>query len=373
MLAAAGSPVVTDTTGAMGTYSLTGFGAGSYTITPSKSGGVNGAISAFDSARLVQYITSNDPNLTAAQQFVADVSGTGGISSFDAALIARYVAGLGTLTGSTGNWIFNPTSNFHASVATDVTGEDYSALLMGDVTGNWGDPSPFRPAIGGFGPERSAVVRAPRLSTATDKDIIVPIAIRGAANKDIISYEFDLRYDPSVIQPQARPAELAGTVSDALSVIANATEPGLLKIVAYGASPLNADGVLLNLRFTAIGAPGSVSPLTWERIVLNEGEPQASASDGTVELSGSVSNQAEISGRLLTAFGAGVPNARVTLTDVMGRTRSIRSNGFGLYRFGGLQAGQIYTISVARRNWDFTPLTVSVTDRSISVDLIAAE
>ena len=83
---------------ASGTYSLTGFGTGSYTITPSKSGGQNGSITSFDAGRIAQYLTGNT-SFTTAQATVADVSGASGISSFDAALIARYAAALGSPTG----------------------------------------------------------------------------------------------------------------------------------------------------------------------------------------------------------------------------------------------------------------------------------
>ena len=95
--------------------------------------------------------------------------------------------------------------------------------------------------------------------------------------------------------------------------------------------------------------------------MLNEGDPATMASDGQVELSAAAPNQAEISGRLLTAMGQGVPNSRVTLTDTAGQTRSILSNGFGVYRFGNLQVGQTYTVRVESRRYAFTPLTVSVT------------
>ena len=209
--------------------------------------------------------------------------------------------------------------------------------------------------------------------TPADYEVIVPVSVTGAANKGIISYEFDLRYDPSVLQPQANPVEIAGTVSRGLSVVSNATEPGLLRVVMYGPTPLDGTGVLLNLRFTAIGAPGSVSPLTWERFMLNEGDPRVTAVDGKVELSTATPDQAEISGRLLTAFGAGVPNARITLTDTNGQTRSAVSNGFGVYRFVGLQVGQTYTVSVKSKRWTFEPLTVSVTGQSATVDMIAGQ
>ena len=48
--------------------------------------------------------------------------------------------------------------------------------------------------------------------------------------------------------------------------------------------PIDSDGVLLNLRFTAVGKAGSASPLTWERIMFNEGDPRVTVTDGQVEL-----------------------------------------------------------------------------------------
>ena len=41
---------------------------------------------------------------------------------------------------------------------------------------------------------------------------------------------------------------------------------------------------MLNLKFRIVGKPGVVSPLTWERFLFNEGDPQANAADGSVEI-----------------------------------------------------------------------------------------
>ena len=272
-----------------GQYSLTGFGSGSYTVTPTKTGGVNGAVGSFDAARIAQH-AAGPPNqqLTGNQLLVADVSGNGIISSFDAGMVAKFAAGppfASPGVGLTGTWKFSPDSRNYPTIAPNITGEDYSALLMGEVTGNWTNTG-ARPAIG---PEKSTADAAPRLVTPTDKEVVIPVVIQGAVNKGIISYEFDLRYDPSVIQPQIEPIDVAGTVSRGLSVVANSEEPGLLRVVMYGSMPINDDGVLLNLRFIAVGAPGSTSPLTWERLLINEGYPQAFAADGQVELSNSPS------------------------------------------------------------------------------------
>ncbi|MFN0279083.1 MAG: dockerin type I repeat-containing protein [Pyrinomonadaceae bacterium] len=137
-ITAAGSPNVVATTTApgpnAGQYTLTGFGAGSYTVTPTKTGGAN-SITSFDAARVAQYVAGTSP-LNANQLIVADVSGNGVVSSFDAALIAKYATG-GTGTGQTGTWKFIPVNRNYASVTTSIAGEDFAALLMGEVSGNW--------------------------------------------------------------------------------------------------------------------------------------------------------------------------------------------------------------------------------------------
>ncbi|MBK8464751.1 MAG: carboxypeptidase regulatory-like domain-containing protein [Chloracidobacterium sp.] len=208
--------------------------------------------------------------------------------------------------------------------------------------------------------------------TPADSEVIIPVAINGAVNKGIISYEFDLRYDPTVIQPQAEPVDLAGTVSRGLTAVANPNEPGLLRVVMYGAYPIDSNGLLLNLKFTAVGAPGSTSPLTWENVMFNEGDPGTLATDGTIELSASAPNQAELTGRVVNTMGQGIANARVTLTDTTtGAICSAMSNGFGAYRFGGLTVGQTYTVSVDSKHSTFAPLTVSVTGQVIGVEIIA--
>jgi hypothetical protein len=55
-------------------------------------------------------------------------------------------------------------------------------------------------------------------------------------------------------------------------------------VVVYGPVPISDSGILLDLRFTAVGAPGTVSPLMWERFIFNE-DPATTVTDGQVELS----------------------------------------------------------------------------------------
>ena len=280
LVSGAGSPPVSSTTDGSGTYSLTGFGAGSYTITPSKTGNQNGAITSFDAGRIAQYVVGSFP-FSAVQRAVADVSGAGGISSFDAAEVAHYAVSEPS-AGMTGNWIFSPASNTHASVTGNLV-EDYAALLMGEVSGNWLDAG-ARP-MASDGPQHPIQIAASRAIKGRGNDITVPVTVRGIAGKGVISYEFDLRYDASVVSPQTDAADVARTVSGGLFTVCNTSVPGLLRVAVYGPTPITRDGILLNLRFTAIGQNGSASPLQWERVIFNEGEPRVTAADGNIALS----------------------------------------------------------------------------------------
>ena len=309
-----GSPTVGPViTGTPGTYVLTGFGADSYTIKPTKPGGVNGAVTSNDAARVAQGVSGSVPFVSLNQKFASDSSGNGTVSSNDAALIARFAAGL-TGTGNVGQWKFftanlvgPPTaplptppyndSRTYPSVTSNLTGEDYVALLIGEASGNYNPATNPRPenrtengkwkteSEDGDLAEKLITVTAQPVITTADREIVVPVSVDGIAGKDVNSYEFDLRYDPSVVQPSENPVDVKGTVSRGLFAVANPNEPGLLRVVVYGPLPIDENGVLLNLKFTAVGASGSVSPLTFERIMFNEDESQVMITDGRVEIS----------------------------------------------------------------------------------------
>ena len=212
----AGSPAVGPViTGTPGTYTLTGFGSGAYTIKPAKPSGPNGAISSNDAARVAQGVAGSVPFVSQNQRFVADASGNGTVSSNDAALIAKFAAGL-TGFGNVGQWKFFVTgapsplptapqtyndSRTYPSVTTALTGQDFVALLVGEASGNYNPATQPRPASG---PERSTSVAAPRLVAPADNEVVIPVSVAGAADKQIVSYEFDLRYDPSVLASRRR-------------------------------------------------------------------------------------------------------------------------------------------------------------------------
>lgn len=262
-------------------YSLGVTGAGQFTVTPSKTNGVNG-ISSLDAAKIAQHVTGV-ASLVNNQLLAADVSGNGTITSFDAAEIANFVVHTSP-SGRAGTWKFLPESRTYPSITGSMPNEDYQGLLIGEVSGNWFDSMGRSANRTSRGPVRNASVSLPRI-VSTSKEVIVPIRVAGVANKGVIAYEFDLRYDPTVIQPEETGVDLARTVSSGLTAVTNVEEPGLLRVVVYGAMPIDENGVLLNLRFSPVGSSGAVSPLTFERFMFNEGELGVSVAGGQVVLS----------------------------------------------------------------------------------------
>lgn len=291
-ITALGSPVI-QTTSALqtGEYSITGVGPGSYTVTAAKSGRST-KINSYDAGKIAAhvggFIALNETALAAA-----DVSANDTVSSLDASFVARYAVNT-TPIGETGVWKFyavdnisfpignTPTSRTYSSITGAMTGQNFSALLLGDVSGNWLNNGVLR--ANNAGPERAVAVHLPQVAETVGKEIIVPMNVQDVADKEVISYEFDLRYDPAVIEPSADPIDVKGTVSRGLFYVFNAETPGLLRVAVYGPMPINENGVLLNLKFTPVGSAGAISPLTVERIMFNEGDPWIIKADGQVTL-----------------------------------------------------------------------------------------
>ena len=291
-----GNPSSTTFTDASGVYALTGLGTGSLTVVPSlvTIPAANG-ITAADASLVLQAVLGT-ATLNANQLIAADVSGNGSVSSFDAALIAKYAVGLPN-TVFAGSWRFSPTQLSFPSLPADLTGQDFALILMGEVTGNWTPPSSpgssqfvagtetlqqtttpiatARPSPGGS----SIKISLPAL-TAQIGSIAIPVTLGNYSGQVVTSYQFDLRYDPSVLVPDATPIALGNTISSGFAFEANALQPGILRVAVYGANSVPGNGTLLNLRFNVVGQPRSRSELTLENTLLNEGTPMVSIQNG---------------------------------------------------------------------------------------------
>ena len=309
-----------------GYYTLSGFGPGPYTVTASRPD---------ENPMAPNGIFSNDPSLVAqhvvglitlnmVQQRAADVSGLHTLSSYDAALIAQWVVGVNNPINLSGKWVFTPTSTTPNTFVN--SSQNYLALLMGDVNGDW-SPTLMRPIL----PNRNSVVASvPNTKAPRGSIVTIPVSLNNTNGRGITSYQFDVHFDPAVIAPADIAADLAGTISDGFGFASNSPEPGLLKVVVYGTAPVSANGVYVNLMFRTIGTVGSSSTITLDGFRMNDGTSAVRVISGLVEVTSS--------------GNASTDNAAVSVVTGGGRTTSV-SAARGAFDLWDLAAGKTYSLT----------------------------
>ena len=89
----------------------------------------------------------------------------------------------------------------------------------------------------------------------------------------------------------------------------------------------------------------------------------------TARIVGPSAARVPVTGRILTADGAGIRNARVELWDDMGNVLTAKSTAFGYYSFPQVEAGHAYVAMVSSRNFVFIPASRFVNLSSAMSDL----
>jgi hypothetical protein len=363
---------VSTVTNGSGNYSLSGFGAGAYTVTPSKPalplGSSNSAISNTDATRVAQH-TVGLITLNANQIIAGDVTGNGTVSNLDATYISQWKVGIAN-PGTTGTWIFQPASRNYANLNASISSENYNAILKGDVTGNWNPlEAPFLVETTRE-PSKDAVwVSAPEMGASSGTGVVIPITTTDLSAKGVTGYEFEVLFDPMVLSPAKIAADLAPTLSEGMAVASNSPEPGRLIVFVYGTGGMVGEGTLVNLHFVVTGAAGTTTPLTVRNLVLNEGEIESAVRHGKLEVVESQDKDG-IQGRIVDPMGEGIAGAIITLTSSTGETVSVRSGSSGNFRFGQLRNGESYTLTTSAKGLAFLPVTVSLSGETVYVDLI---
>ena len=273
-----GSPTASTTTNASGFYQLDNLGVGPYTIAPSKTGAVSG-ITAFDAALVAQYV-AGITTPTSCQMLAGDASNNGSLSAFDAALIAQTVANISN-PGIAGTWKFVPSSRPYVTLSGNLTNENYDAVLVGDVSGNWTPAGPEGPPKGSAGavpkaPLVNVSVSLPTMVSGGAATVNLPIIVGDTTGQGIIAYDFTFTFNTSVIQLQNPAFDTAGTMSAGWTITPNTASPGSIRIVAFNTSALSGSGTLIKIKFNVVGALASSTPLTWTSFTFNEGSPVAS-------------------------------------------------------------------------------------------------
>jgi hypothetical protein len=279
---ASGTSRVSAETDSAGSYMLRNLIAGGqYVVTPSKTGGVNG-VTPFDATLVLRHVAAGgNGTLTANQLLAADTNNSNSITPFDATQILRFVAANGqtTTTGTTGNWKFISSARNYSSVTNSVAGENYDAVVVGDVNGSWTPQSALPNEIEEDAQEKiddnnqfknkqqhgemQLELSIPANATSvTGSDVAIPVQIKNNGGKAITSFSFDVVFDPNILQPQSSAVGTAEAFSGdfGCTIVTDIKNNGRIGIA--GTCPTNgitAFETHLNLLFTVVGTQGATA------------------------------------------------------------------------------------------------------------------
>ena len=269
MIASGGSAGFNAPNAANGIYSVAGAETANYVLTPAKSDEVKG-ITAFDASLVLQH-DAGLIKLTGPAAVAADVNRSGSITSFDAFFISQKAVDLITVPfpGAGMVWDFTPATRVYSNLKAHQTGQDFSAILLGDVSGNWLQPAQQQTQnIQGSGGETSGttepVVASVRRQMAPGSSMAIDWLLVKASRPTIYSIDVVLGYDASA---GALKSIQAGPQAEAFLISTQTNQPGILRAAISGAVPIQGIASVLGLGMPTI----SGIPTRIIEIFLNEG------------------------------------------------------------------------------------------------------
>ena len=221
------------------------------------------------------------------------------------------------------------------------------------------------------------ILGLPTMTTGLPSTFVAPVTVEDvSASNPLFSYQFNVLYDPTIIQPTGGNfgCDITGTIG--LFVFCNVEPAGVLRVSTTSFGSISGTGVLLNLNFTTTGSAqyGDISTLVFDEDLffnsLGQQIPRV-LQGGQVAILGPTSAPVSVGGRVLTAGGGSIRGATVAFTDSEGNTRTAVTNVFGYYRIDGLTAGRSYVVATRARGYLFEPEVLDVTESLSSFNIFA--
>jgi subtilisin family serine protease len=272
-LSLSGTGTFQASTGETGQFSFAGIPTGSYILTPSKADEA-AEITAYD-ASLVLQSTLGLISLSEPQRMAADVNKNGSVTSMDAAYILEHAVGLSELPfqGAGKIWDFLPSSRSYALMNANQTAQDFTAILIGDVSGNWAP-------TGGIQDIGYCSLSAPSKIVALGAEVVCPISL-SLGGELVTSADITVTFDPAVLSPvSVNKGQIVAGPEWMLASNLNAS--GTIVIGLAGSAPVQESGELLQITFAAVGDEGTSSDVTITEGSLNEGQISALLINGHI-------------------------------------------------------------------------------------------
>ena len=309
-----GSSTLSGLTGPAGSYSLTVPSGGSYTVTPSKSGDTplaNG-MSTFDLLLIRRHILAI-PGAALDSPYkilAADANGSSSLSTFDILIFRQFILS-NTSSIPAGLWRFVPASyvfpdpltpwsapsnTSYASLATDVSGQNYVAIKMGDVNNSWSPPALAAQAKRKADLDKTVVFRLSNVTAQPGANVKALLTVEGFAG--VGAAQFTLQWDSAVLRYTGLGDYGLRGLSEG-NFGTSLAESGKLTFAwddPEGTGMTVADGTtVFSINFEVVGGPGSRSPLeladspTPREVVIFPDLARFDSKDGSVQISGASS------------------------------------------------------------------------------------
>jgi len=280
-VAVTGSSGATTTTDASGNYSFTLLAGGTYTLTPSKDRRPLGSsgINTIDALAIQRHYLQLGTPLSGCALAAADITGDGQANTTDALGVQRFFLAAPIGTGSAGNYVFTPVARNYSAVVTDQTGQDYSAIILGDVVAGFvqrpeGGPLQSTEEDQASADEVSPVVAKVALpnvivDTNTTKFVAGVICSPITARDNLVGFQADVNFDSTAITFANESVQKAGLTNGDWNVNGRVLDgPGPIRTLRISAfsndfEPLAGEGTLFELLIVRTGKTDQITQLFW--------------------------------------------------------------------------------------------------------------
>ena len=225
----------------------------------------------------------------------------------------------------------------------------------------------------------AVTVSLPHVTGPAGSNISVPITVGDLTGKAVRSFDFQITFDPTRVQPLAVPYDTAGTISSGMTVTYDISNPGHLIVSASQATDLTGSGTLIKVLFNIVGAPGQSTPTTFEDYTdpgtvfhpgfrFNAVAPVATTSNGSISVNGPTAADGTVSGRIVDGNGNPVEGAAIRLTGTQNRLTV--TDREGNYAFDDVETNGFYSVTPSRVNFMFTPVQRSFSQLGLNTEAV---
>jgi hypothetical protein len=256
-----GARLYTGQTNSAGVFSVAGAPPGAYTLRPGKSDDANG-ITAYDAALVLRHAAGLALQTGMAAR-AADVDKSGAVDSMDAFHILQRASGVLGLPfpGAGVVWEFEPPSRAYNPLNSNQTGQDFTGVLLGDVSGNWSSQEPLLQLLSA----NSIRYVLREFPPAPNRTLLATLSVK-PSTQAVYSVDLILTYDPAKGTPTS--VENGTGVLTWLKSI-NLSKPGEIRVAMASPTPITTDAVVLSLKFDLLGQANSVDLLA-QHALINE-------------------------------------------------------------------------------------------------------